>query len=305
MLLRRHRVVADGKADSVREIYVTKVDRCKKQKKQSELTIRNPDFYYILKYNSANLSVPQNNLSVALANNAIQNPLLISQSFRFYKNITGDISTQQTSIIFTTENCSLYNYPGDMCYLRGYESPAGGLNMYKKVVDPITGDDLSDEKLAVKNYIRPFPMTVAQAMSFQPPKSFYVSFIAGINRYGLLYRTYYYGNSSDYNSLRSFSPAIDCLDYLTTLLTQYSPSPNSVLFILDDLGLMVASMLNGTASQIDVLLSSDCGKLHKQIQRGDHQPERASFERGPVSAQHIRRWQRRTAGVHAADKLHA
>ncbi|KAJ3206039.1 hypothetical protein HDU82_004761, partial [Entophlyctis luteolus] len=64
--------------------------------------------------------------------------------------------------------------------------------------------------------------------------------------FALSYRSFYFANESDIFSLRRTSLNIDCLSKLDAVFSENAVSPNSNMFLTDEMGLMLASSVPNT-----------------------------------------------------------
>ncbi|KAJ3337155.1 hypothetical protein HDU83_008910 [Entophlyctis luteolus] len=145
------------------------------------------------------------------------------------------------------------------CYARIFTIPAAGPNLYMKFVDPVTGEDISPLMMNWKNlFIPQVPANMRSYAQLHPIFSGVFITSSTSQLFALSYTVYYFANESDIFSLRKSYLNIDCPSKLDAVFAANSVSVNSNMFLIDGMGLMLASSVPNTTVGNTALQYDSC-----------------------------------------------
>ncbi|KAJ3175647.1 hypothetical protein HK101_010622, partial [Irineochytrium annulatum] len=204
------------------------------------------------------MSAPMHNATTPLVNALRRNPNLSGITIIAYPNSSGEVPIgtplymNVTGTAVAHQPCSLFglNTP-NYCFLRTFLDFKGGISTHAKILNS-NGDDISQPFLL-------FPVTVLPEFddfyrsTLKP--NFAVRYLSGLLKKWSLVFAYHHIPDPDNMLTSTLCKAHVTVDTLAPLLQEMKPTPNSILFVVDDLGYLFISTENGTvASAVNATL---------------------------------------------------
>ncbi|KAJ3333736.1 hypothetical protein HDU76_004548 [Blyttiomyces sp. JEL0837] len=141
-----------------------------------------------------------------------------------------------TLLGITSVSCS--TSPTGKCTYRVYRNSTAGKSLYQVPIDPVSGVDIGSLEVitASNNYI-PDPEPVYQTFYHRGYQFWAIQ---------LKYPYHPYESENDTTTKRYCRAGIEMQTSLSAFFKSIKPTPNSILYMVDDLGFIVVSSENGT-----------------------------------------------------------